>query len=287
MEMRNANQFDDKILADEQWWVVKVWRGRKKWIVLAGLVVATLLLPQLITVLALVVLITAVVAVARGTATWLRLPDRKMAIAAAGGALALMIVASSVNATRTNLSDSDAVTASLPRVAQEEVETPRPKPTSSRTRTPSPTPERTVKEETVTETVPFESSTVDDGSLPAGQTAVVTQGVDGQKTLTYRVTYEGSKEVSRELISEVVTLAPVTQVTANGTYVAPPPPPPAAPNNGCDPNYAEACVPQSSDVDCAWGTGNGPAYFDGVARVVGSDIYGLDRDGDGYACERD
>lgn len=47
----------------------------------------------------------------------------------------------------------------------------------------------------------------------------------------------------------------------------------------------DAGTPISSDVDCAGGGGNGPAYFDGIATVVGSDIYELDRDGDGYACE--
>ena len=43
-------------------------------------------------------------------------------------------------------------------------------------------------------------------------------------------------------------------------------------------------MPIASDVDCAGGKGNGPAYFDGVARVVGRDIYKLDGDGDGWAC---
>ena len=78
---------------------------------------------------------------------------------------------------------------------------------------------------------------------------------------------------------------------------APPPPPPSSPKPGptdppppppsseCDTNYADACVPVASDVDCAGGGGNGPAYFDGIARVVGTDIYQLDRDGDGLACE--
>ncbi|NUR47480.1 MAG: excalibur domain-containing protein [Hamadaea sp.] len=55
----------------------------------------------------------------------------------------------------------------------------------------------------------------------------------------------------------------------------------------CDPNYADGCVPVASDVDCAGGSGNGPAYFSGTARVVGSDIYDLDRDNDGIACEKD
>ena len=54
---------------------------------------------------------------------------------------------------------------------------------------------------------------------------------------------------------------------------------------GCDPNYEGACVPVASDVDCAGGSGNGPAYVAGPVYVVGSDVYGLDRDGDGVACE--
>ncbi|MBL9075443.1 MAG: hypothetical protein JNJ68_17280 [Tabrizicola sp.] len=54
----------------------------------------------------------------------------------------------------------------------------------------------------------------------------------------------------------------------------------------CDPNYSGKCVPVASDVDCAGGNGNGPAYVDGPVYVVGSDIYGLDRDGDGVACDR-
>src|SRR4051794_775162 len=71
-----------------------------------------------------------------------------------------------------------------------------------------------------------------------------------------------------------------------------PPPPPAPPatsakplaSNGCDPNYSP-CVPIDSDVDCASGKGNGPSYVQGPVQVIGSDIYGLDRDGDGIGCE--
>lgn len=53
----------------------------------------------------------------------------------------------------------------------------------------------------------------------------------------------------------------------------------------CDANYGGVCVPIASDVDCAEGSGNGPAYVAGPVYIVGSDIYGLDRDGDGVACE--
>lgn len=54
----------------------------------------------------------------------------------------------------------------------------------------------------------------------------------------------------------------------------------------CHPNYTGACVPVASDVDCAGGSGNGPAYVRGPVRVIGPDVYGLDSDGDGIACEK-
>jgi hypothetical protein len=44
-------------------------------------------------------------------------------------------------------------------------------------------------------------------------------------------------------------------------------------------------VPIASDVDCAGGSGNGPAYVVGPVKVIGSDIYGLDADHDGFGCE--
>lgn len=69
---------------------------------------------------------------------------------------------------------------------------------------------------------------------------------------------------------------------------APPPPPVAeepAPRQGCDPNYT-GCVPIASDVDCEGGSGNGPAYADGPVDVIGEDIYDLDSNNDGVACER-
>jgi hypothetical protein len=38
--------------------------------------------------------------------------------------------------------------------------------------------------------------------------------------------------------------------------------------SACDPNYSGACVPIASDVDCASGSGNGPAYVSGSVTVV-------------------
>lgn len=63
-----------------------------------------------------------------------------------------------------------------------------------------------------------------------------------------------------------------------------PPSPPADSGGDCDPNYG-GCVPQASDVDCAGGSGDGPEYVSGPIPVTGTDVYGLDSDGDGVACE--
>ncbi|MFJ8894415.1 G5 domain-containing protein [Leifsonia sp. NPDC102414] len=136
-------------------------------------------------------------------------------------------------------------------------------------------------------------STVDDPNSDVGTTAVTVTGQNGVKTSTFRVTLRDGVETERTLVSERVATAPVDQVTSVGSrQPAPPAPPapaapPAAPPaaGGCDPNYTGACVPIASDVDCAGGSGNGPAYVQGPVQVVGSDIYDLDRDGNGVGCE--
>lgn len=178
-------------------------------------------------------------------------------------------------------------------------------PSTSATPTPVPTTFQTATEEVL---VPFEATTTNDPNLAQGATALVAAGVDGLKVITYRVTVVDGVETAREIVSEVMQTAPVNEVTAIGTKVPAPPPVAAAPApapeavpaepvpaapvpavpqpGGCDPNYADACVPVASDVDCAGGSGDGPAYVQGPVRIVGSDIYDLDRDGDGIACDK-
>jgi hypothetical protein len=135
----------------------------------------------------------------------------------------------------------------------------------------------TTKAEATTTPIAFTKETVEDGNLAKGTTQLRRAGVDGVKTSTFTVTLTDGTETKRELAKEEVTTAPISEVTAIGTYVAPAP--------SCDPNYAGACVPIASDVDCGSGIGNGPAYVYSTVSVIGSDIYGLDRDGNGYGCE--
>jgi hypothetical protein len=195
------------------------------------------------------------------------------------GMAALLVLGGGIASANTN---TDAPIASNPRPLVSI-------PTSTPKHTPAPTP---TTFDTVTEEVaiPFEQTTTDDPLLDQGATALVVAGVAGVKVLTYRVKLVDSKEVSRELVSEVVQTTPVNEVTAIGSK-APAPPPAPVPlvqqgGGGCDPNYTGACVPIASDVDCAGGGGDGPAYVQGPVQVIGRDIYKLDRDGDGIACDK-
>jgi len=103
---------------------------------------------------------------------------------------------------------------------------------------------------------------------------VRTHGVAGVKVFTYEVTLTNGVETDRKLVRTVVAKRPVNRVIAVGTKRA----------QQCDPNYS-GCVPIASDVDCAGGGGNGPAYVQGPVKVLGTDIYGLDADGDGIGCD--
>lgn len=52
----------------------------------------------------------------------------------------------------------------------------------------------------------------------------------------------------------------------------------------CHPSYTGCLKRDASDYDCAGGSGNGP-YYTGRVRVIGPDVFKLDSDGDGWACE--
>ncbi len=145
-------------------------------------------------------------------------------------------------------------------------------------------PVTTYKDVAETAAIPFEKTTAESSLYDKGTTQVTTPGVDGEKTLTYKVTYVDGVETARELLKEEISKAPVSEVTSVGTYVKPVAPKKQVSSN-CDPNYSGACVPIASDVDCAGGSGNGPAYVSGPVRVIGIDIYDLDRDGNGLGCE--
>jgi Excalibur calcium-binding domain len=145
-------------------------------------------------------------------------------------------------------------------------------------------------------------------ALVVGVVVAMCCGIGGISAVASSL-FGGSKPSSEQAAATAGPTTPAASVEASAAYVAPSPaaspssPAPSSPRPTtakptprkttgspkpkCDPNYADGCVPIASDVDCAGGSGNGPAYFTGTARVVGTDIYDLDRDNDGIACEKD
>lgn len=219
----------------------------------------------LLIMVGLIALISAAYAFITGRHSWASIPGRKSA--AVVGAVAILLLGTGSAVAGQPASD----VAPLASVSS-------PTPSAA---APQPVQEAVV----ATAALPFASQSIDDPNMAVGTQAVTTAGVPGTETTTYLVTYLDGVEVERVTQSKVVTIAPVDQITSIGTkapqVVAPPAPPAAT----CDPNYSGGCVPISSDVDCGGGSGNGPGYVWGAVRIVGSDIYDLDRDGDGYGCE--
>lgn len=121
-------------------------------------------------------------------------------------------------------------------------------------------------------------------SLPGCGSSSATDGASANnRTTVTRPPTTRPPTTATPTTASPTTTVPTTMATVPGVTV-PPPPPDTLPYR-CDPNYTGDCVPIASDVDCAGGRGNGPEYVGGPVRVVGADVYGLDRDGDGIGCE--
>jgi uncharacterized protein YabE (DUF348 family) len=74
-----------------------------------------------------------------------------------------------------------------------------------------------IKEETETKEIPYETENTTSSSIYEGETSVVTEGVNGEETITYRVTYVDGVMEKKEKISDEVTKEPVNEVIATGT----------------------------------------------------------------------
>lgn len=72
-------------------------------------------------------------------------------------------------------------------------------------------------QETYTTTVPHEVTYCNDASVPTGMEEVLIEGVDGELLRTANVTYVNGIEAEREILTETMTQAPVTEVIGVGT----------------------------------------------------------------------
>lgn len=257
--------------------------------IIVGIVVLAVLLSSpagaaLVILASLALVVIAIIAFVRRSRTGKASGSLKVPIAALSMAFVLFVSGTASAGTHAGGSNDAGNANSSTRALVDETVA---EPTRSATPTPTPTPtiEVTVEKVEVTEPIPYTSSNVDDPGMDKGTTRVATAGVNGTKTIVFDVTYEDGVEVSRTAVEERVSVEPVNEVIAVGSKEPVVVQPDPAPASNCDSNYADACVPIASDVDCAGGSGNGPAYVQGPVRIVGSDIYDLDRDGDGIACD--
>ena len=77
-----------------------------------------------------------------------------------------------------------------------------------------------VKTETVSETIKYSTETKNDDSMTVGETKVETAGQNGEKKVTYQVTYVNGEETSRLELTSVTVKEPVTEVKYVGTAAA-------------------------------------------------------------------
>ena len=74
-----------------------------------------------------------------------------------------------------------------------------------------------IKDVTVNEPILFETEVRYSNSMLVGTSRVTTAGVNGEKKVTYRITYVDGKEESRSVISETILAEAVNQVVVQGS----------------------------------------------------------------------
>ena len=71
--------------------------------------------------------------------------------------------------------------------------------------------------ETKIENLDYTTVMKNDDNLEKGITKTIQDGSQGCKTLSFKVVYENGKEISRNLVNEIVTQNPITKIVAVGT----------------------------------------------------------------------
>ena len=76
------------------------------------------------------------------------------------------------------------------------------------------------RQETYTATLPHEITYCRDASIPSGTESVLVEGRDGEVLCTANVTYRNGAEAGREILTQNMTIAPVTEIIAQGAAEA-------------------------------------------------------------------
>lgn len=120
-----------------------------------------------------------------------------------------------------------------------------------------------MKEETVTESIDYETETQESSSLQSGETETKQAGVNGEKEITYRVTYVDGVEESREVLQENITKEAVKEIIVKGTK--------KSSNSSSNPSSGEKEIVDIRYYDDCDGSGHGVkviTYSDGSTEEV-------------------
>lgn len=122
------------------------------------------------------------------------------------------------------------------------------------------------KSETKIEVVSFESIERNDNTIPSGERRVSVAGVNGERSISYNVTYTRGIETARNEVTNVISKPPISEVILNGTYVKPAPTAPtqsascpngtyvnSTGNSVCRP-YQSSGAPAGASAQCSDGT---------------------------------
>ena len=77
------------------------------------------------------------------------------------------------------------------------------------------------KEVNQKEVIPFANETVDDASMPKGETKVQQEGKDGERSVNYLTSTQNGTTTSSVVTSEVILAQPVNHIVVKGTKVIP------------------------------------------------------------------
>jgi murein DD-endopeptidase MepM/ murein hydrolase activator NlpD len=80
---------------------------------------------------------------------------------------------------------------------------------------------RSTEQAQYTKTIGYSVAYYDDAALYEGSTAVVTEGVDGEKLITENTVYVNGVKQSSQVVGDVTTKEPVTELIAGGTAPRP------------------------------------------------------------------
>lgn len=119
---------------------------------------------------------------------------------------------------------------------------------------------------TYTEPVAYEEQTVENADMYEGEQTVIQEGVDGERTVSAKITLLNGIETAREIISETITKEPVARICSVGTKILP---------NGI--GSGTFIFPTTGTVSSRFGSRWGREHEGiDIANSLGTDIYAAD-----------